>query len=163
MKVIDLLDQYVYPFLLACATLLVLLNTQKIYGQNWTEPLESTMRIIITLWRSHITPQEFFTQYYHPLSCSRWRRSRIFYTVNSNRRQSTCSDSFSWCSGSSWDLWYLISSYFWNIRIHLNLWYWRKILLHFHANIHRWFSFELCATFASNCFQKSREIWFFSL
>ena len=29
-------EQYVCPFLLACATVLVLLNTQRIYGKNWT-------------------------------------------------------------------------------------------------------------------------------
>ena len=34
MTVIDLLEQYVWPFLLACATLLVLLNTQRISGKK---------------------------------------------------------------------------------------------------------------------------------
>ena len=67
MTVIDILEQHVWPFLLACATLLVLLNTQRISGRNWTKPLERTMRIIIALWRSHTAPQEFFTQNYWPL------------------------------------------------------------------------------------------------
>ena len=62
MTVIELLEQYVWPFLQACATLLILLNKQRISGQNWTKPLASTMRIIIALWRLHPEPQEFFTQ-----------------------------------------------------------------------------------------------------
>ena len=65
--VIELLEQYVWPFLLACATLLVLLNTHRISGQNSTEPLTSTMRIIIVLWRSQPAPQEFFTQNTYPI------------------------------------------------------------------------------------------------
>ena len=36
-----------------------------------------------------------------------------------------------------------------------------KILLHFHANIHRWFSFEFCAKFTSNCFESEEKIDFF--
>ena len=64
MMVIEILEQYVWPFLLACATLLVLLNTQRISGQNWTEPLVSTMRIIIALWILNPAPQYFFTQKY---------------------------------------------------------------------------------------------------
>ena len=67
MTVIEIFEQYVWPFLLDCATLLVLLNTQRISGQNWTEPLTSIMRIIIALWKSHLAPQEFFTQKYQPL------------------------------------------------------------------------------------------------
>ena len=67
MTVIDPLEQYVCPFLLACATLLVLLNTQRISGQNWTKPLARTIRIIIVLWRLHPAPQEFFTQNSQPL------------------------------------------------------------------------------------------------
>ena len=47
--VIDLLEQYVGPFLQACATLLILLNTQRISRKNWTETLESTMRMIIKI------------------------------------------------------------------------------------------------------------------
>ena len=46
---------------------LILLNTQRISGQNWIEPLERTMRIIIEIWRSHPTPQEFFIQKSRPL------------------------------------------------------------------------------------------------
>ena len=68
MTVIDILEKYVWPFLLACTTLLlVLLNTQRKSRQNWIEPLASTMRIIIVLWRSHPVPQEFFNQKSRPL------------------------------------------------------------------------------------------------
>ena len=67
MTVIEPLEQYVWPFLLACTTLLILLNTQRISGQYWTEPLASTMRIIIVLWRSQPAPQDFFTQNSQPL------------------------------------------------------------------------------------------------
>ena len=49
MTVIELLEQYVGPFLQACATLFILLITQRISGQIWIEPLASTMRIIIIL------------------------------------------------------------------------------------------------------------------
>ena len=40
MIVMDILEQYVWPFgvLQACATLLILQNTQRISGQNWIEP-----------------------------------------------------------------------------------------------------------------------------
>ena len=42
-------------------------NTQRISGKNWKEPLASTMRIIIALWRSHPAPQELFAQKSQPL------------------------------------------------------------------------------------------------
>ena len=42
--------------LLSCATSLNMLNIQRISGQNWIEPLERLMRIIIALWRAHPTP-----------------------------------------------------------------------------------------------------------
>ena len=53
--------------LLACATLLILLNIQRIFGKNWIEPLESTMRIFIAIWGAHSEPQEFFIQNSRPL------------------------------------------------------------------------------------------------
>ena len=65
--VIDLLEQYVGPFLQACATLLILLNTQSIYGKNWIDTLVSTMRIIIAIWRAHPSPQDLFIQNSRPL------------------------------------------------------------------------------------------------
>ena len=64
MMVIEILEQYLWPFLQACTTLLNLLNTQRISGQNWIEPLSSTMRIIIAIWREHPTSQELFIQNY---------------------------------------------------------------------------------------------------
>ena len=54
-------------FLQSCATLLILLNTQRISGQNWIEPLASIMRIIIEIWRAHPTSQELFIKNYWPL------------------------------------------------------------------------------------------------
>ena len=51
----------------SCTTLLILLNTQRISGQNWIEPLASTMRIIIALWSAHPAPQEFLIQKSRPL------------------------------------------------------------------------------------------------
>ena len=60
--VIEILEQHVWDFLQACATLLILLNTQRISGKNWIEPLASTMRIIIEIWRAHPAPQGFFIQ-----------------------------------------------------------------------------------------------------
>ena len=93
-------------------------------------------------------------------SCSRWRRSRIFLTVNSNWIKSPWSDSFSCFSGSLWDIWYRIFSYGWSRRRHLNLCYWIKSLLPFYSNILQWFFFKLCAKFASDCFKKWRGINF---
>ena len=43
---LDILEQYVWPFLQAWATLLILLNTKRISGKKWIEPLASTMRIL---------------------------------------------------------------------------------------------------------------------
>ena len=100
--VIDILEQYFYPFLQACTTLLILLNTQRIPGQNWIEPLESTMRIILAIWRAHqhhkSSSFKILRLYFLRWSCSRWRRSRICNWINSNCSKSPCSDSFSCCS-----------------------------------------------------------------
>ena len=41
----------------ACTTLLILLNTQRIYGQHWIEFWESTMRILLAMWRVPLAPQ----------------------------------------------------------------------------------------------------------
>ena len=67
MTVIEILEQYVWHFLQSCATLSIMLNTQSISGQNWIEPLASTMRIILAIWRAHPVPQELFIQNYRPL------------------------------------------------------------------------------------------------
>ena len=69
MAVIELLEQYVWPFggLQACATLLILQNTQRIFGKNWIEPLGSTIRIIIEIWRAYLEPQDLFIQKSQPL------------------------------------------------------------------------------------------------
>ena len=67
MTVLELLEEYVRPFLQACATLFILLNTQRISTQNWIKPLERTMRIIIEIWRAQPAPQELFIQNSHPL------------------------------------------------------------------------------------------------
>ena len=64
---IELLEVYVWPFLQACATLMFLLNTQRIFRQNWIEPLASTMRIIIEIWRVKPKPQDLFIQNHFPL------------------------------------------------------------------------------------------------
>ena len=67
MTVIDIMEQCARPFLQACATLLILQNTQKISGQNWIEPLGSKMRIFIEIWREHSEPQDLSTQNSQPL------------------------------------------------------------------------------------------------
>ena len=67
MIVIDLMEQYVRPFLQACATLLILQNTQRMSGQNWIEPLGSKMRIIIEIWRAHLEPKDLFIKNSQPL------------------------------------------------------------------------------------------------
>ena len=65
--VIDILEEYVFMFLLACTSLLILQNTQWIAGQNWIEPSGSTMRIIIEIWGAHSEQQDLFIQNSHPL------------------------------------------------------------------------------------------------
>ena len=67
MMVMDILEQYVYPFLQACATLLIPLNTERISEHNWIEALESIMRIILEIWIAHLAPQELFLQNSRPL------------------------------------------------------------------------------------------------
>ena len=133
----DILEQYVWPFHQACSNFLNLLNTQRIYGNNWTEPLESTMRIIIVLWRLQPTPQELFSQKSQPLlslmKLFKMKKKRNLLHSQFELK-SPCNGSFSWHSRSLWDLWFIISSYGWNRRRHLNLLYWRKTLMQFHAN-----------------------------
>ena len=67
MMQIEILERYVWPFLQYFSTLLILLNTQRIFGQNWIEPLGRKMRIIIEIWRAHLEPQDLFIQNYWPL------------------------------------------------------------------------------------------------
>ena len=132
-----ILEQYVWPFLQSCTTLLILVNTQRISGQNWIEPLESTTRIIIEIWREHPTPHEFFIQKSQPLlspmKLFKIKKKKNLHIVNSNWRKSPWSDSFSWCSGSVWYLWYIISSHIWSKIRHSNLYFWRKTLFLFFA------------------------------